>query len=407
MSRQISLLVFLLAVPLSAHTWPKLQNGSFDTEIWPWAMDFPSTGTARLAQEDANGNAASRSIEVEIRGDVRTRDTRLFECVAIDPNKLYAAGAKARVPSGQTGTVAARVTLAWFANGECTGEPVTFVTDTAFAAAPTWSRMELSERKPPANATHVLFILSVLREAQQGTSARALFDDAYLAAVAEKTVIPAIASLRGAFTSEWSSDLYLVNRGTADATATLLYRCMAGSVCNTRPREVVVPAKGSLLFKDAATTLFESPSSGGAVDVWSDGSPGSLIVTTRLNSRTASGTFGTEIPAISPHQVATRIFPGVRNSAAFRTNIGIYATGAPAQARIEIYVDGAVVSSRAVAIPSQTLVQLNAFEGVAVTTDNAWIRLVTSQSGVASYVSIVDNATNDVAYSTGVAEPIP
>src|SRR6185436_8712566 len=260
MSRRLAVILVLLATPLGAHTWPTLQNGSFDKDIWPWAIDFPTTASVQLVADDANRSASSRAAELSINGAASTRSARMFECVAVDATKLYVFGVRAKIPADQAGDLAATLTLTWYANDQCEGKPVSAVSDALGTGEKgAWRRIDFAPRMTASGATHVLFALSIDRDSVQGPSVRALFDDAYMAVAGEKTIVPAIASIRGAVNSDWSSDLHLVNRTSTPATVLLMYRCMLGALCNTRPREFLIPATGSVTFKDAAAILFESP----------------------------------------------------------------------------------------------------------------------------------------------------
>jgi hypothetical protein len=215
--------------------------------------------------------------------------------------------------------------LRWFDNSECSGEPMTpILAISSVAKAGVWTDLILRGQPVPNGATHVAFTLETTRNFRQGPATRARFDDAAFIATGDRLTIPAIASLRGAFASDWSSDLHLVNQGQGTIKPTLFYRCAAGVVCNAHPRVLEIPAGGAVVVKDAAATLFESPGTGGGVEIQSEAAAGQLIATSRLNSRAAQGTFGAEIPAVAESDFAIgTVFPAVRNGPEFRTNLGM------------------------------------------------------------------------------------
>lgn len=336
--------------------------------------------------------------------------TRAFECVEIDPASRYDAGAKLNIPSDQNVLpITAGLRLTWYADETCTGNALGSAADGVASRGGEWFAVELRNEQPPDNATHVLIELTLSRSYNQGAQSRVLFDDVYLVQSNQRLFVPAIASLSGAYNSEWRSDLHLVNRGAADLTAILHYHCLAGATCNARPREVAVPRGGSIVIKDAAATLFQSPNTGGGVEIVAGGSGSDLVITSRLNSRAPQGTFGTDVPAVTGGAIRT-IFAGVRNGNGFRTNVGLYNSNEGfLQAIVSVYVDGQQIGTRFLdVVPENRLLQMDLFalvNAAGVTTDNAYARVTTRGGPVIAYVSVIDNATNDSAYSTGVAEP--
>jgi hypothetical protein len=407
------LLAVLIAVPAYAHTSSSLQNGTFDKEIRPWAVSIDEIASFdwRLA-DDASGSASSRSVEIGIGSGAVADRSAIYECISVDAKKLYFASARGFIPLDQRAAdVGARLVLRWFRNAECSGDPITPVLAVASVSkAGVWTDLILRGQTVPEGATHVAFTLETTRTYRQGPSTRARFDDAAWVGAGDRLVIPGIASLRGAAASEWSSDLHLVNQGAVGINATLFYRCLAGGPCNTRPREVGIPPGEAVVMKDAAALFFQSPDTGGGVEILSDGAPGQLVATSRLNSRAPRGTFGANVPAVAEKDFAIgTVFPGVRNGPDFRTNLGIFN---PQDSFIEVsiylYAGGQLVASKSLLrVEAQSLVQMNVFDALGfpqLVTDNAYIRIGTRHGPVVPFISIIDNATNDVAFSTGVKQ---
>ncbi|HKR63712.1 MAG TPA: hypothetical protein VJZ00_08270, partial [Thermoanaerobaculia bacterium] len=354
----------------------------------------------------------SRSIDLSLDAGTASQQSSLYECIAIDATRLYDAGTRAFIPTDQRATdVGANLTLTWYDNADCTGTPIPagpFASPIASATkAGAWTSLLLSNQKPPQGATHVALALRLSRTYLQGPASHVRFDDVYFVAIGDRLTIPAIASLRGDANSQWSSDIHLVNASFAPIKATLLYRCLANGPCNTKPREVSLAAGEAVLLRDAAAKFFDSPDTGGAIEIITDAT--GLVATSRLNSRAARGTFGAEVRALPVADFAIgTVFAGLRNGPDFRTNLGIYN---PQSDRIEasmtLYVDGKDVAHTIITVQSHELVQMNAFVALGVaglTTDNAYLRIATRFGAIAPFVSIIDNATNDVAVSNGVKQ---
>lgn len=406
--RIAAVLLLLAAGPVSAHTVASLENGTFDNTIMPWAVDKDTLFAFDWTlAEDANGSAVSRSAEIGIDPATTARRTFIYECIRIDPARVYEAGVRVFIPPGQAeGQVVGRLAVRWFTNPECVGAhltrflPVDLVTETGV-----WTDARLTSLTAAPGATHVAFALEVSRTDTTGPPARVRFDDAYFVASANRLIVPAVGSLRGDAGSVWSSDLYLVNPTDAAAKATLLYRCFANASCNMRPRELVVPPRESMLIRDAVVQLLESPDSSGALEIFDDSLTRALVVTTRLNSQAPRGTFGAEIPALRETELSgASLFAGIRHGPAFRTNLGVYNPQShPVTVMIALYVTGRVVAETTLSMQPRTLVQMNVFHalGVQTVTDNAWLRVTAPNGPVAPFVSVIDNATNDVAYSNG------
>ena len=401
-------LFLLLTAPLLAHTVPSMQNGSFDHGLLPWAVTNETLPTFQWTlAADANGSTVSRSAEIGIRPDSNATRTFMYQCIQIDRTRVYEAGVRVFIPlDQQTGRVGARLAVRWFANSECSGEHLSrFLPVASVTKAGQWTDARLRSLTAPPTATHVAFSVEVTRDSIAVPAARARFDDAYFVTAEDRLIVPAVASLHGAAGSVWSSDLYLVNVTDAPVRATLLYRCEGA--CALKPREVTIPARESLLLSDIVATTFESTGSSGAIEIFHDGAVGALVATSRLHSRADRGYFGTEVAALRESELGSAsILPGLRNGSAFRTNIGVYnGYDHDADVALSLFVDGKEIGQATVTVASRALVHMNAFalfHQQQLVTDNAYVRVEAKDRRVVAFASVIDNATNDVAFTRGV-----
>lgn len=408
MRRVAPLLVLLAALPAAAHTVPSMQNGSFDNTLLPWAVKLDALESFDWSlAADANGSATSRSAEIGIDPATAATTTSLYQCITIDPSRVYEGGVRVFIPADRAaGEVTASLAVRWYSNAECSGAPLTrFLPVDSTEQQGAWTDLRLRLLSAAPGATHAMFALEVSRRGTHVRPARARFDDAYFVTSIHRSIIPAIGSLRGDAGSVWWSDLHLVNHGEAALRATLLYRCLAGTTCNMRPRELTLAARESVLLRDAAASFFESPGSTGTLEVFSDAP--TLAVSARLNSAAPRGTFGAEVPALRESDLSsTRIFLGIRNGPGFRTNVGVYnAQENVNHLTISLHVDGRQVASLSMALAPRTLVHMNVFQALGVpqtVTDHAYVMVSAVNGAVAPFVSVIDNATNDVAFSNGL-----
>jgi hypothetical protein len=128
------------------------------------------------------------------------------------------------------------------------------------------------------------------------------------------------------------------------------------------------------------------------------------FASSRLFSKTASGTFGQFIPAIPfanfAGRNATLTLPQIAQSSAFRTNLGLVeGSGEPATVLISVFgSSGQKLTEFTQSLTGGQHLQLNSFLAQKnVTTDNARVEVkVTSTAGkVTAYASVIDNLTSD------------
>jgi hypothetical protein len=215
--------------------------------------------------------------------------------------------------------------------------------------------------------------------------------------------VPVVAHNPGVGTSQWRSDIGLLNPGPATASVQLTFHGAGGAVTSS----TYVPAGAQSLLVDVVAQL--AASGQGALEISSE-QP--LRVTSRTYSQVAddaschaSGTLGQGYPTVTASEGLSESqaawLPHLTENAKYRTNIGLVNTGiAAANVTIELHDgSGAVVTSYAVSLaPGEWKQETQPFRNRAgqanVHCGYAKV-IVTSGSGVVALASVVDNITND------------
>ncbi len=208
--------------------------------------------------------------------------------------------------------------------------------------------------------------------------------------------LPVVSHNPGLYGSEFRSDLGLLNNAMVPANVELELFIGARPITST----TYVPPGSQSILQDIVAELGTSGS--GALEVLSD-QP--LRVTSRTYTQTMSGTYGQDYISYTVDQGLTAgqsaVLPQLTENAAYRTNIGLTNTGpTPAQITVELHDGaGAVVGAYGVSLdPGEFRQATQPFKNVAHVgaLQRGWARVsVTAGSGVLSYASVLDNATND------------
>ncbi|MFV2073561.1 MAG: PKD domain-containing protein [Thermoanaerobaculales bacterium] len=217
--------------------------------------------------------------------------------------------------------------------------------------------------------------------------------------------VPVVSRADGAFDSVWRSDLGLLGAGEATAAVELRFHGPNGTV--TR---VISVARGAMVnLVDVVGWMSPGVEASGALEVCSDGK---LIVTSRTYSQLADddpcfkkGSFGTNLDGSESGEGLsageTALLSHLRETSAFRTNIGLVNTGGQtATVDVTLY-DGTGVSLASYSVEldpaewqqaNRPLKRLAGAEDL----DAAWAKVsVNSGSGVFAYATVADNVTND------------
>jgi hypothetical protein len=209
--------------------------------------------------------------------------------------------------------------------------------------------------------------------------------------------IAAAAHGGGAHGSVWRTDVCLLNRSGATATAEITFHRDNGDNASL----VVDVVDGQqVVLSDVVEQLGMIGS--GAVEVWSDHP---LLASSRTFSAGADGTFGLFFDGV-PIENTVRSgqsvwLPQLHQNQAFRANIGFVNSG-DIEARVRIFLfdaSGDELASKRMTLDPGAWIQLQEpFSRLAGRTDidggSARVE-VESGRGLIAYASVIDNATND------------
>lgn len=217
--------------------------------------------------------------------------------------------------------------------------------------------------------------------------------------------VPVGSHASGAASSQWRSDLSILNRSTSSAPVDVRLYTTGGMLS----RSTTLAGGAAEILRDAVAWVSPGFSGSGAIQVCS-GQP--LFVTERtynLVAATAScypgGTFGQFYDSIQAGgglgAGQTGWLPGLSESPSFRCNIGLTNTGAAAAAvTVTLHnQDGTSIGSYQVTLnPGEWKQETQPFKTKAGQTDldRGYAKVtVNSGSGVIAYASVIDNRTND------------
>jgi hypothetical protein len=411
MTKLRTALVAMVLWPLSALPQNLISNANFDggsTNAWPFFPGF-SNGTVQWSSLDADSRPGSGSLLLSNQNTSASRDTALYQCLAIEPSRLYLLSGKVRIPAHLLETGRAQVLLDLYSSSDCTtGGVAGFSLPGAQNVFDTWAAPAISLTSPSTAHSAIVF-LDVFKN-EPGGLFQAQFDDLFLAASAPKTLtVPASASIHGAGGAFFHSDLWVTNRSTAFATTVQArYRCFAGQSCGTDTKSFVLGPRTSTLYSDVVGGLFGSPGTAGAIELTYDSAYGEVTAASRVYTPDLpSPTNGTAVPAYAAGQARTRaMFLGLGSnggdlSSGFRSNAGAYnPNGASVDLTFTLYSSsGAMLGTPLTRTwgANEALQISDIFGAVgagATATTNAYL-VVTSTSSVFPYVTVIDNQSGD------------
>jgi hypothetical protein len=210
-------------------------------------------------------------------------------------------------------------------------------------------------------------------------------------------VVAAAAAVDGAYGSRWRTDLALLNRSGAQATAEIRYRGDDGQTAN----HIITLGTGEQRLLEDVVTVLEA-AGGGWLEIASD-QP--VLVTSRTYNVGDEGTFGQlldGIPAAGTAAAGQLVWlPQLQQNELFRTNIG-FVNGSHAEVRIRLRLfdaDGGELAARRHTLAPEGRLQLQEpFSRFAGRDDlDACYATVEVEAGegMIAYASVIDNATND------------
>lgn len=222
---------------------------------------------------------------------------------------------------------------------------------------------------------------------------------------ADRYILPGVADINTGLAS-WRTDMRIFNGGTSSQPASLIFFAQNNSAA-PQTKEVTIAAGEVRTLDNIVQSLFGRTDIGGAVHVVTPASS-SLIVTGRTYNKTADGTFGQFIPAVTQSDAVGRTDRAlqilqVEDSVRYRTNIGLAeVSGKPVTVEIAITLPDSKVSP----VITYSL-GANEFRQVSTIRDLALgniynariaIRAVEGDGKVTAYGSVIDQATQDPTY---------
>lgn len=225
-------------------------------------------------------------------------------------------------------------------------------------------------------------------------------------AKASKFVIPGVGDVDNGLAS-WRTDVRLFNAGETATTATLTYYPQ-GSSTPAGSKQVPIAAGEVVEVNDLLKSAFGISNSAGALHITTP-SDSALVPTARTYNKTANGTYGQFIPAVT-EALGTGLggrelqLPQVEQSAKFRTNLGLTELGGQG-ATVE--VTAIVPGTLAAPFKTYTL-GANEFRQIGFILNDLGIseaynarvtvKVVGGDGTVSAYASVIDASTQDPTY---------
>ena len=404
-----------------------LVNPGFDRDLGGWTAatsihpdqsPLPGYVEASLGWTSSDAAASNLSGGVTLHARANTTTTAkaaLTQCAPVSEGMLISFGAKF-LTVRQYMTAQAAATVSYFASADCSGAVMGFATAASLPIV-----IGLAERNSgglwlpaasqsfsPAGTRSVLFEISVNASGTMtyGLSyVDAVADDAVLTAAITPlmtTLLPSAAWIHGAGGAYWETNLTLVNPGTVDGAVTLKFLPHDAAAS---PQEFTYLVRAGQTLSGVETNLEANFRDGwGSILMTSSSSSVFLQSETSTFFPGGGGSVGQALGALAPADFAgatPKTLAPIRENAAFRTNLVLAnATDAPITAHVELFgADGTLLGSKNVNLPPLGMTQLTRVaQALGVPTlDSGRITVSTPTPGglVATYASVVDNATND------------
>ena len=228
----------------------------------------------------------------------------------------------------------------------------------------------------------------------------------------EAAAIPGSARAAGANGSLWRTDVRIYNPNTEAATVTLDYYRKKKTDGPHSSANFSVDGGGILALDDAMMEAFGLSSANGAIRVSSDMA---VMTWSRTYDRTENGTFGQSVPAVSADftlgDQEQLIYTGLSNTG-YRSNVGFFNLENKQTSFIVFLYEqsGLTGQSRFFTLGPNEMNQVNdVFAWMGVTDANGTYSLViylSSGDKVASFVTVIDNLSNDPVYQPGEVRAI-
>ena len=296
-------------------------------------------------------------------------------------------------------------TITWTAAANATGYELQEATSSNFAAATTVSVAGTSAQRTHSVASDTTYYYRVRAvracTGQTATSSYSSTLTVYVAAGGATTTslwVPVATRATGANSSQWRTDLGLLNLGGATATCTVVYK----SGATVKSYQTTVAGGRHVILRDIVGPSYLAGSGSGSLEVRSTQA---VLVTSRTYNQNANGTFGQDYASNAPDEGLgagqTATLPHLTENASYRSNIGLVNMGAAAATVTVSLVDGATgaqVGSYTVTLQAGEWKQDNQPFSKRFGRNNleaGYARVtVTAGSGVVAVASVIDNNAN-------------
>lgn len=218
--------------------------------------------------------------------------------------------------------------------------------------------------------------------------------------------VPAIASISGAGGTLFKSELSITNGEGRLSTLTLTFLEHDRDNSTAPTTTVTLAPFETLHADDALQELFKKSETYGALKVESDATPG-VAVFQRISTAAVltGGTVGQQVDAVSAEDLAARgSILGLRQDAAFRSNVGLVNPGA-GNATISLTLirsPATALATAAVVVPPFGYVQRNLaslFPSAAIPSgETLSVEIDGGTSPVFAFASVIDNTSQDPTY---------
>jgi PKD domain len=241
-----------------------------------------------------------------------------------------------------------------------------------------------------------------------------LFLAASTAASANTVTLTAAASVQGQ--ALFKSDVRVFNRNqttTISVTATYYY-CSGGSCGQEKSVNFTVPSRNSASFNDIVSTLFALPNTQGAIEFGTAGDD--LVVTSRLYSENAGGSFGQFVPGLEDSDAFPfSVLTSLQENADFRTNFVAFNLNDSDSVSATVTLHdgtGAALGSANLALGPHTFfpsTRLTTLVGVpSATFDNGYVVIDTAGAKpLFVAASVLDNHSQDTIFIKGESDSPP
>jgi hypothetical protein len=218
------------------------------------------------------------------------------------------------------------------------------------------------------------------------------------------SVIAAAAHTKGAGRSQWVTDLSIANPGDVETEVTVHVQRWQANSANPEPRSWSLMAGRSVELRDVLASEFEID--GNATLRIESVQP--VVTVSRTYNDTPKGTFGQFSRALPlGHAIGDEVVGHLlmlEDSPRFRTNIGIAnLSDRDASVEVEIFAaDGSNIGTEVIVLEPRRSIQrfrmIRDFTTSAVEGARATVRVLTPESRVMAYATVIDNTTGDPTY---------